>query len=92
MIDFGEFSPLSFASPSVVTSVQYVIFIKNTPGSSVNELRHRMFTKNNLSEDHLPSTLDTLVLHLNRALTYINQRLFNILFELFFFIYQEYQI
>ena len=70
----------------------YVIFIKNTPDSSVNELRHRMFTKNNLSEDHLPSTLDTLVLHLNRALTYINQRLFNILSELFFFIYQEYQI
>ena len=70
----------------------YVIFIKNTPGSSVNELRHRIFTKNNLSEDHLPSTLDTLVLHLNRALTYINQRLFNILSELFFFIYQEYQI
>ena len=36
--------------------------------SSVNELRYRMFTKNNLREDRLPSTLDALVLNLRRAL------------------------
>ena len=30
----------------------------------------RMFTKNNLSGDRLPSTLDALVLHLSRKLIF----------------------
>ena len=34
----------------------------------MNKLRYRMFTEKNLSGDHLPSSLDALVLHLRRAL------------------------
>ena len=36
----------------------------------MNELRYRMFTEKNLSEDCLPSTLDALVLHLREALIF----------------------
>ena len=71
MIDFGQFPALSLEIPCVVTSIQCVCYLyeEYKPGSSVNELRHRMFTKKNLSGagDRLPSTLDMLVLHLRRA-------------------------
>ena len=49
----------------------------------------RMFTKNNLSGDRLPSTLDPLVLHLYRALIFFHYYLLNNFSELFFFIYQN---
>ena len=55
MIDFGEFPSISLESPSVVTSIQYVVcylYEENKSGSSVNELQYRMFTKKNLSGDH----------------------------------------
>ena len=69
MIDFSEFPSFSLESPSVVTSIQYVCYLyeENKSDSSVNKLRYRMFTRNNLSRDRLPSTFDSLVLHLRRA-------------------------
>ena len=42
----------------------------------------RAFTKNNLSRDCLPSTLDVLVLHLPRALIFFHYYLFNFFFFL----------
>ena len=64
MINFGEF-PLTSIS---LTSIQYVYYLydDNKSGSSVNELRCRMFTKKNSSRDRLPSNSDALVLHLCR--------------------------
>ena len=90
-IDFGDFPSLSLESPSVVTSVQYVCYLcdDNKSGSSVNELRYRMFTKKNSSRNRLPPTLHALVLHLYRALIFFHKCLFNIFSELFFFIYQK---
>ena len=50
MIDLWEFPSLSLESPSVVASMQYVRYLyddntDNKSGSSVNELRCKMFTK-----------------------------------------------
>ena len=65
---------MNFLHLSVVTSVQYVCYLyeENKSGSRVNELQYRMFTKQNWSRagDHLPSTLDALVLHLCRVLIF----------------------
>ena len=60
---------LSLFSSFAVTSTQYVCYLHEEikSGSSVNELRYRMFTEKNLSGDRLPSTLDELVLHLHRS-------------------------
>ena len=60
MIDFSEFPSFSLEFPSVVTSIQYVCYLyeENKSDSSVNKLRYRMFTRNNLSRDRLPSTFD----------------------------------
>ena len=69
-----------------------LLYDQNKSGSSANELRYRMFTKNNLSGDCLPSPLDASALHLRRALIFFHQNLFNTFSELFFFIYQEYKI
>ena len=41
-----------------------LLYNENKSGSSVNELRFRMFTKKNLRGDRLPPTLDALILHL----------------------------
>ena len=77
MIDFGVFPSLSLERPSVVTSFQlYVVcmmrinrlYDENKSSWSLNELRHRMFTKTNFTGDRLPLTLHVLVLHLRRAL------------------------
>ena len=72
MIVFGKIPSLSLERLSVVTSIQYVCYLyeENKSGSSVNKLRYRMFIKKNLSEDHLPSTSDALVLHLRTALMF----------------------
>ena len=69
MIDFGEFLLPSLESSSVVTSIQYVcyLFEGNKLVLKVNELRNKVFIKRNLSVDHLPPTLDALVLHLHRV-------------------------
>ena len=74
MINFGEFPFISLESQCVVTSIHYVCYFydENKSGSSVNELRYRMITKNNLSGDHLPPTLDALELHLHRALLFFH--------------------
>ena len=67
-----------FPSLSVVRLL--LLHEENKPGSSVTELRYRMFTEKNLSRDRLPSTLDALVLHLCRALIFFHQYLFKIFF------------
>ena len=71
-----------------------LLYDENKPGSDVNELRYRIFTKENLSGDRLPPTLDALVLNLRRALMFFHQYLFNTFSEffLFFFICQKYKI
>ena len=46
------------------------LYEENKSGSSVNELRYRMFTRNNLSRDRLPSIFAASVHHLNRALIF----------------------
>ena len=63
MINFGEFLSFSLEIPSVVTSIQHLCYLydDNKSGSSMNELRCRMFTKKNSSRYHLPPTLDALV-------------------------------
>ena len=63
MIDFGEFPSLSLESLSIVTSIQYAFYLydDNKSGSSVDELRSRIFTKKNSSRDRLPPTSDVLV-------------------------------
>ena len=78
MIDFDEFLSLSLESPSVSTWIQYVFYLceENKSSSSVNKLRYRMFVKNNLSEDCIPSTSEALVLH-------------HIFSQIFLFIYQK---
>ena len=69
------------------------LYDDNKSGSSVNKLRCRMFHTKNPSRDHLPPTLDALlVLALRRALIFFHQYLFNIFSELLFFIYQKYEI
>ena len=47
MIDIGEFPSLFLESPSAVTSIKYVCYLYevNKSGSSLNELRHRIFPK-----------------------------------------------
>ena len=71
-----------------------LLYDENKPVSDVNELRYRIFTKENLSGDRLPPTLDALVLNLRRALIFFHQYLFNTFSEffLFFFICQKYKI
>ena len=68
MIEFGEFPTIYLESQSVVLFIQRVCYPyeENKSGSRVSQLRYRMFTKNNLSGDRLPSTLDALVLQLRR--------------------------
>ena len=63
---------LTLFSLFAVTSIQYAchLYEENKLGSSVNELRYRMFTEKNLSGDCLTSTLDVLVLHMCRALIF----------------------
>ena len=46
------------------------LYEENRSGSSVSELRYRMFTRNNLSRDRLPSIFADSVLHLHRALIF----------------------
>ena len=60
-----------------------LLYDENISGLSVNELRYRTFNKKNLSGDRLPPTLDTLVLHLRRALINFHQCLFNNFSQLF---------
>ena len=69
-----------------------LLYDENKSGSSVNELRYRMFTKTNSRGDRLPPTLDALVLHLCRALIFFHQYLSSILFLNSVFIYQKYTI
>ena len=54
MINFGEFLPLPWGSPYVVTSVQLECYRynENKSGSNMNELRYRMFTKKHLIGYH----------------------------------------
>ena len=64
MIDFGEYPSFSLESLSFVTSMQYVcIFTKKINQVQVwmNYDIDRIFTKNNLSGDRLPSTLGALI-------------------------------
>ena len=69
MNDFGKFPSFSSEIRSAVTSVQYyVIFMMRIYHV---QLRYRMSTKGNLSRDHLPPTLDVLVLHLRRKLIFV---------------------
>ena len=70
---------LTLFSASAVTSIQYVCYLyeENKSGSTVNELRYRMFTKKNLGGDRLPSTLVLSI---------------DIFSELFYFIYHKYKI
>ena len=58
----------------MIDCIQHVCYLyeENKSGSSVNELRYRMFTEKNLSGDRLPSTLDALVIYLRRALIFFN--------------------
>ena len=93
MIGVGQVLSLSLQSPSVVTSIQYTchLYDDNKLGSSMNELRCRMFTKKNLSRDRLPQTLDALVLHLRRPLIFFIN-IYLIFFSEIFFIYQKYKI
>ena len=75
MIDFGDF-------PHCLL----LLHEENKSGSSVTELRYRMFTKKNLSRDRSPSTLDPLVLHLHKKLiffmnyftSFIKNKIYNI--------------
>ena len=60
-----------------------LLYDENKSVSSVNELRYRMFAKNNLSGDRLPQTLDALVLHLRRALIFFHQYFFSTLSSIF---------
>ena len=60
-----------------------LLYDENISGSSVSELRYGMFAKKNLSGDRLPTTLDTLVLHLRRALIFFHQCLLNNFSQLF---------
>ena len=89
-----NFPHFSLERPSVVTSIQYVCYLYDDKksGSSVSELRCRMFTRQILNRDRLPPTLDALVLHLRRALMFFHQYLFTIFSELFFFICQKYKM
>ena len=93
MIGVGQVLSLSLQSPSVVTSIQYTchLYDDNKLGSSMNELRCRMFTKKNLSRDRLPQTLDALVLHLRRPLIFFIN-IYLIFFSEIFFIYQKCKI
>ena len=76
MIDFGEFPSVSLESPSAeVTWMQYVCYLHeemNQVKVWMNYDIARMFTKKNLSEDYLSLILDTLVLHLRRALIFFH--------------------
>ena len=94
MINFDEFPSLSLECPSIVFTIQYECYLydENKSGSSVNELRHIMFTKENLGRYRLTPTLNALVLHLRQALINIYQNFLNISVELFFFIFQKYNL
>ena len=58
----------------MIDCIQHVCYLykENKSGSSVNELRYRMFTEKNLSGDRLPSTFDALVIYLRRVLIFFN--------------------
>ena len=75
IIDFGEFPSRSLESMSAVTSMHYVCCLYEENKSVqvwMNCDIARMFTKNNLSGDRLPSALDALVLQQRRVLIFFH--------------------
>ena len=63
MHDFGEFQSLSLECSSVVAAAQFVcsLYQENKATSNINELRHEIFTKKNVSEDRLSPTFSRRV-------------------------------
>ena len=63
MRDFAEFQSLSLECSSVVAAIQFVcsLYQENKATSNINELRHEIFTKRNVSEDRLSPTFSRRV-------------------------------